>query len=571
MKKYKLFSALATAALIFLSSCYDLDRYPADQMSSGTFFKTQAHADQAMMAVYSTMQYDDVFGLQFAMDGMGGISMGYDPPSFQVFQRGIYDVKEGKVANKWKYLYEGIARANIVLQNVDNCEMSEELKAQYKGEARFMRGLFYFTLMDFFGGVPVYDESFIVADNFNNMNQPRESADKVREFVIADMDAAITSLPLKWDDTNKGRATSGAAMAMKGKVLLFNKQYSDAAKCFENVINSKQYALYGNYTNLFKPGGDESSEMIFAIQNMGGVGTDLGMPMTFYMGSRASFGSCWNNVMAATDFVDSYEWKDGRPFDWDEVIPGYNANDAVKAKTFRAKMNSTKTKVESYPETKDQLIAMYAERDPRMDYSIILPYTMYKGWYANKPMDSEYVVAAGGVNDGHGYIRVNGNYETYLWRKFVAEYNMDGGINNRADTPINFPLIRYADVLLMLAECYNEMNDQTGAVKLINEVRARPSVNMPGINSGPEWLKATTKEEVFQRIKHERAVELAAEGHSFSDMRRWGLLESLNGRKEKDITGKVRYTRAVSTRDYLWPIPASEIEKNGKLEQNPSW
>lgn len=148
---------------------------------------------------------------------------------------------------------------------------------------------------------------------------------------------------------------------------------------------------------------------------------------------------------------------------------------------------------------------------------------------------------------------------------------MDGGINNRADTPINFPLIRYADVLLMLAECYNEMNDQTGAVKLINEVRARPSVNMPGINSGPEWLKATTKEEVFQRIKHERAVELAAEGHSFSDMRRWGLLESLNGRKEKDITGKVRYTRAVSTRDYLWPIPASEIEKNGKLEQNPSW
>ena len=170
-----------------------------------------------------------------------------------------------------------------------------------------MRGLFYFTLMDFFGGVPVYDESFIVADNFNNMNQPRESADKVREFVIADMDAAITSLPLKWDDTNKGRATSGAAMAMKGKVLLFNKQYSDAAKCFENVINSKQYALYGNYANLFKPGGDESSEMIFAIQNMGGVGTDLGMPMTFYMGSRASFGSCWNNVMAATDFVDSYE------------------------------------------------------------------------------------------------------------------------------------------------------------------------------------------------------------------------------------------------------------------------
>lgn len=111
-------------------------------------------------------------------------------------------------------------------------------------------------------------------------------------------------------------------MALKGKVLLYNKQYQEAATCFENVINSGKYALYSDYENLFKPGGDESSEMIFAIQNIGGVGTDFGMPMTFYMGSRASYGSCWNNVMAATDFVDSYEWKDGRAFDWNEVIPG---------------------------------------------------------------------------------------------------------------------------------------------------------------------------------------------------------------------------------------------------------
>lgn len=570
MKIYKLLSIL-TAAFITFSSCYDLDRYPADQLSSGTFFKTQEHADQAMMAVYNTMQYDDVFGLQFAMDGMGGIAMGYDPPSFQSFQRGIYDVKESKVSNKWKYLYEGVARANIVLQNVDKCNMSEELKVQYKAEARFMRGLFYFTLMDFFGGVPIYDETIIVAENFNKMNLPREPIEKVRKFVLDDMDAAIASLPVKWDDANKGRATSGAAMALKGKVFLYNKQYSEAAKCFEKVINSKQYALYDNYANLFKPGGDESSEMIFAIQNMGGVGTDLGMPMTFYMGNRASFGSCWNNVMAATDFVDTYEWKDGHPFDWEKVVPGFTTSDAVKAQTFRVTMNSSKTEVTAYPETKDKLIAMYADRDPRMNYTIILPYSMYKGWYKNKPMDHEYVITPGGVNDGHGYIRVNGNYETYLWRKFVAEYNMDGAINNRADTPINFPLIRYADLLLMLAECYNEMDDQTDAVKLINEVRARPSVGMPGINSGSEWLKATTKQEVFQRIKHERAVELAAEGHSFSDLRRWGLLETLNGRKEKDITGKVRYTRAITTRDYLWPIPANEIEKNKALKQNPGW
>ena len=148
---------------------------------------------------------------------------------------------------------------------------------------------------------------------------------------------------------------------------------------------------------------------------------------------------------------------------------------------------------------------------------------------------------------------------------------MGGAINNRAHTPINFPLIRYADVLLMMAECQNELGHQNEAVALINQVRARKSVEMPGINSGPAYLKATTKDEVFERIKHERAVELAGEGWSFSDFKRWKLLETLDKRKETDITGKFRYVRSVTKRDYLWPIPADEIEKNGNLTQNPDW
>ena len=156
----------------------------------------------------------------------------------------------------------------------------------------------------------------------------------------------------------------------------------------------------------------------------------------------------------------------------------------------------------------------------------------------------------------------------YLWRKFVAKYDMDGAINNRADTPINFPIIRYADVLLMLAECYNEMGRQADAVALINEVRAR--VDMPGINSGPDYLQATTHDEVFQRIKHEREVELAAEGHSFNDMKRWGLLETLAG-EVKGFTGRSYYTRVVRERDYLWPIPQSEMERNPNMTQNPGW
>ena len=566
--KIKYITIAAIAMTMSLHSCYDLDRVPADQLSSKQFYKNEEHAKEAMMAVYSQMQEPDVFGLQFSLDGLGGIAMGYDPPSYQPVQRGTYDVKNGKVLGKWQGIYEGIARANGVLQNVDRCEMTDELKAQYKAEAKFMRALYYFTLMDFFGGVPVYDESVIVSESYSEMKNPREPIEKVREFVLKDLAEASDKLPEAWDKANYGRATKYAAIALTGKVYLYAKEYKKALECFEKVVASGKYALYNDYAGLFKPGGDESSEMIFAIQNMGGVGTDHGMPMCFYMGARETFGSCWNNVMVSQHFVDTYEYKDGRPFDWDDWFPGIKTDNNVKVKTFRATME--KGKVKAYPAGKAKLLEMYSKRDPRMNATVILPYTNYTGWFANAQEDCEFVIAPS-ITSGKGYIRVNGNYETYLWRKFVPEGNMGGAINNRAHTPINFPLIRYADVLLMMAECQNELRHQNEAVALINQVRARKSVEMPGINSGPAYLKATTKDEVFERIKHERAVELAGEGWSFSDFKRWKLLETLDKRKETDITGKFRYVRSVTKRDYLWPIPADEIEKNGNLTQNPDW
>ena len=578
MKKYKLFITLA-ASLFLTSSCYDLDVYPEDQLSSGTFFQTQDHADQIMMGVYSQMQSDDIFGRQFGLDCLGGIGSGYDPASYAVIGRGTYNSTSGLVTGKFKNLYEGIARANILLQNVDRCDMSDELKLRYKAEARFMRALYYFTLMDFFGPVPVYDESTIVAEDFMNMLEPRKSLEEVRKFIIDDLDNADTYLPTEWDASNAGRATKAAAMSLKGKVLLYAKEYEAAKECFEAVVTNKEgkygeKELYPDYAGLFKPGGDESSEMIFAIQNIGGVGQDFGMPTTFYMGSRASYGSCWNNVMASIDFVDSYECKDGKPFDWNDYFEGYNENIDIRKEVLYAKLDNSK-KVVTYPASREKLLEMYENRDPRMKASIILPYTHYAGWVKNAPKDTEFILLEkqGDAHENNGFIRVNQNYQLYLWRKFVAEGNMDGAINNRADTPINFPIIRLADVYLMLAECYNQMEngDQEKAVYYINKVRNRTSVNMPEINNGKPWMEARTKEEVFARIRHERAVELAAEGWSFSDMRRWGLLEEVAG-PVKDIVNKKLYDRVVNERDYLWPIPQDEIDKNPNLRpSNPGW
>lgn len=194
---------------------------------------------------------------------------------------------------------------------------------------------------------------------------------------------------------------------------------------------------------------------------------------------------------------------------------------------------------------------------------------MYKGWYANAPKDCEFATgpSMGSFNESNGFIRLNDNNFKYPWRKFVPEYDMNGEITDRYDTPINFPLIRLADVKLMYAECllFGSTHDIQGAIKQINEVRAR--VEMPTVS-------ASTVDKAFEKLRHERQVELACEGHSFSDMKRWGLLEeTLNGKPVETITGNVEFTRVVTSRDYLWPFPQSEIDKNPELKkgQNPGW
>lgn len=598
MKKYKLILCIISL-ITSITGCYELDVFPEDQLSSENFFKTQNHADQAMMGVYSLMTDDDVFGIQFGFDCLGGVASGFDPASYTTIARGIYTTSEKVITNKFQKLYEGVARTNLILQNIDKCEMSNELKLRYEAEAKFMRALFYFTLMDFWGGVPIYDETTIVSEEFMNMLKPKSDIESVRNFILSDLKDAIDNLPIIWDDANKGRATSGAALALKGKVLLYAGKYDEAKTCFEDVCgevpNSKftnVYKLYEEgenpYSDLFKPGGDESSEIIFAVQNIGGVGQDFGMPTTRYMGTRSSFGGGWNSVMASIALVDSYEWKDGTNFSWTDSKPEYNwkgyptFNDVTendkgekeyltKQEIFYSKLTEDTKQVAEYTPHKQELLNMYANRDPRMMASVIMPYTKYKGWVNNKAKDMEFVITKepGICNETNGFIRINGAiYEYYPFRKFVAEYDMNGEINNRDDTPINFPLIRLADIYLMLAECYiySSEADLSKACSYINKVRDRKGVEMPHVN-------ATTKEQAFKLLRHERAVELAAEGHSFSDMKRWKLLETLNGPVYGFAVYDPFYTRVVSERDYLWPFPQTECDKNPSLakEQNPGW
>lgn len=567
MKNYIL---LFLISVVSLTGCYELDTKPFDKVSSSSFWQTEEHAMQGIMGVYAQLKSNNVYGTAFLLDNLSDIAIGYDAQAYEAAANGNYTNRTNFVVNHWKSSYDGVQRANNAIANINQMEIGEELKQTLVSEAKFLRALYYFHLLDFYGGVPLYDESVNLNEDFNKLLSPRNTEQEVRDFILSDLGEAINKLPVKYEDSQKGRATKGAAYALRGKVYLYNKEWDKAISDFEEIINNVSadygYGLYHSYADLFKLQGHDSNEMIFAIQNKGGVGFPYGMPLAHYLGTRSTFGSCWNNGMPSTTLADMYENKDGTPFNWDDEIAGFNESNEVKEAAVLAQQ--TGGTIESLPDTA-RLGEIYRSRDPRMAESLIVPYSSYLGWNANAPREMDFIVATG-VNENFGMIRNNRGWTTYLWRKFVPEGDMGGELTDRANTPINFPLIRYADALLMLSEAYNELGDLSKAVATLNQVRERSE--MPAINSGPAWLQVSNHDEMFERIMQERAVELAGEGLRFSDLRRWELSEELlAGKIEKGILGKNLFTRSFKSRDYLWPIPAQEIEINHELTQNPGW
>lgn len=579
MNTKKIKGALASIIMcVTLNACYELDLSPTTQLSPSTFWKTDEHAKQAIMACYQALKWNETYYRFFAMDCISDVATGYDEPGYWDLSRGVWTARNGVVQNRWTHSYDGVARVNMALKSLNEASgISTQVRSEIEGEGKFLRALYYFFLLNHFGGVPLYDETYDYNRDYMNMTLPRSSEEDTRLFILKDLDDAIEKLPVKWVDSDYGRATKGAAYALRGRVYLYNKQYELAKQDFEEIVLDPSklgynYGLHPNYAELFTPIADQSSEMIFAVQNHATTALSLGMPYAWYMGSNACVGVSWNNVMPDVQLVDRYELKDGKPFDWDDFIPGFNNSVEIREKTFMATLSDDKKTVVKYPEYYEQLLNMYEQRDPRMQQTIILPYTHYIGVLGGEPKDYLYVVASG-VTTSNGFIVVNRGYKTYLFRKFVPEGLMNGMITNsqRSSIPINFPIIRYADILLMLAECYNELGNVDEAIKYINVVRQRPSTNLPALNSGPIWLEARTKEDVFKRIYQERAVEFPAEGLRYYDLKRWNLLDDVQNSPELDFLGSSIYVNKFENKDYYWPIPQQELDRNPNLAQNPGW
>ena len=329
-------------------------------------------------------------------------------------------------------------------------------------------------------------------------------------------------------------------------------------------------------------GSKKHDEMIFSIQNTGING--LGSTTQFFCGTRSSFGSCWNTYLVSPKVVDLFENTDGSKFSWDGIIPGFSTMTPQARQIYFMRDNLTPTEltarsklgadVTKYLATGNEtrLMKAYTNRDPRLNSSVIIPYTSYNGIIGTSaaPVYSRFPFRS---DVSGGDLRTDTQAEFYyLHRKFVYEGTTE--LLNRSFGPIDFPLIRYADVLLMWAEALNEIGDVAGALSKVNEVRAR--VKMPALQQ-TDATKPThviSQTAARDRIRNERRYEFINEGVNYFDEIRWRTWKTSvftnNGLQSVWGQRNTTYTWG-GDHFYVWPIPQSEIQINNKLTQNPGW
>ena len=579
MKAKNIISAFLGGALL-LSSCESLDYTRPDQLSSVTFWKTEAHAKQGAVGLYQAMMQTWCFGLEFAFDMCTDLADGTSP--FADISHGTsFASTSDAVQNHWQYLYELVHRSNTVIRNVSKMDINKTTIDQITGEAKFFRAMAYFRMLNCWGGVPYYDETCIIEQEFATVTKQRSSVEEIRQHVIDDLTDAIAKLPVSWASSDYGRATKGAAYALRGKVYLFNKEWPKAIADFEEIVYNKSnnygYALHANYGNLFRLyNGARSNEMIFAIQSIDGNVAGYALNIVGFFGNKATMRLIASNcIVPSTKLVDLYEKPDGQKFNWDDVLPGFNTGDSqFRRKCLAVAINNASTEITSTLDCDTAKVsAIYNNRDPRLCWNVITPFSHYLGTDAgSNPRDKQFVIVdptkGGAPMEAQSFIRNSEGWNSYFWRKWIPTGNLDGYWGEYNRTPYEFPLLRLGDVLLMLAEAYNENNETAKAIIEVNKIRTR--VNMPGLNSGPTWLEVNGKDEMTQRIRDERARELAGEGQRYWDLRRWGILQS-TVKDAYDILGDLMYKRAYQSRHEIWPIPFVEMERNRNLVQNKDW
>jgi hypothetical protein len=529
--------------IILINSCGEkyLEVANPNELSPDTYFKNESQVQAAINASYGNLQTTGMYNrvMWFANDNMSHESSGsggleVDKRQYLDF---TYDATHGAIEGYWASCYNGIKKANLIINNVDKiAEIPEELlsaerKAKYEGEAKFLRALYHFYLVVRFGDVP------ISLGDPTAVGLPRSSVADVYAQIELDLNDAISKLLTK-DTEQKGRATKGAAYALLGKVLLYQEKYPEALAAFNGMTG---YALDPVFFNNFSEETEHNIESVFEVEfnkaagydaQWSGDRTDAGLNEATFRGQE--YGFDWNNALVSQHTINEFE-----------------------------------------------------AGDPRLGYSAYIPKTIISA-KTGLPIDNQIVY--NNDQDTIAYEPLTGSdgslYPRAKWRKYSVYYKQRAVENNC--TGVNFRVIRYADVLLMKAEC--EANRPGGslatAVGYMNEVRARADVDMPlyGTPAMDAIWPVSTIPQFMDALEHERKVELCGEFHRWNDLIRWGkatqfITDLVAGNTHGGIYGNELPYDEIAANQFapyklLWAIPQNELNNNPEMtedDQNPGY
>ncbi|WP_373512638.1 RagB/SusD family nutrient uptake outer membrane protein [Persicitalea sp.] len=409
MKKY------IAILVVLLQSCSQsiLDVNPTDRFTDQTFWKTEEHAQAGLNAIYNSLYGNALHGgnMMAELDGATSNIYTYNGPGGNI-ARGIHDASNtGIINNRWDQAYGGIGRANTLLARIGDIKMPDANKKRYIAEAKFLRGLFYFDLWIAYGGVPV----ILDAPTVEQGALPRNTSDETLAQIVKDLTEAAADLPKSYTGGNKGRATAGAANALKSRTLLFAGKWIEAAAAAKTLMDAKTYSLFPDYRGLFLQENEGNSEVILDVQYKNPE----------YTHSNDINYDQFNTYAPLQGLVSDYYLTDGKT--------------AAESPLYDPK----------FP---------YKNRDPRLAATIMTIGSSFKG----KP-----VVAATYPRTGYG-LKKGTTYKD-------NEAPPAGKADNISD--LNNIILRYGEVLLNYAEAQNEaVGPDASVYDALNLLRKRAGV-----------------------------------------------------------------------------------------------
>lgn len=582
-KKNLILGALVFLTSLIIISCNEkLETNPQGVLDPATVVSTTENIDKLIIGVYGMLNgYNPstgaawqtsvtnwVYGDITSDDAYKGSELTDQGPALEI-ETFSHLANNGYFDAKWRALYEGVKRSNDALKALNSSTfLSETDKAAKIAEVRFLRGHFYFDLKKMFNKVPYLDEStttFFVK-NFGG-------EELTWAHIEADFQAGVDNLPNS--QSQSGRPNKAAAYAYLGKTLLFQEKYNEAKSAFDAVVSSGLFQLVSNYEDIYDPSlKSENEESVFVVHHSVGDGAtndangDYGSVLSYIQGGP---GGCCGFFTPSQDLVNAHKTTNG--------LPELPSSDGIAA-------HNASPISSDYGVSSSVSFTLYTGTvDPRLDWNIGRRGIPFKDW---------------GVHPGADWARdpvAQGNYtqKKRFIRKDQEAFSGSGGWGEQT-TAIDYHIIRYADVLLMLAECEVEVGSLDRALELINMIRERAKnsnyvQNSSGTANAANYdiqLYDSFADQVTARraVRFERRLELSFEGHRFFDLVRWGIVKTRiddysNYEAEFDPngTGYIPYMNDINFttgKNEYFPIPTNQIDLSTvagepTLQQNPGY